>query len=448
MTTVFSAGGKIYHAACPGRLDVMGGVADYSGSLLLQMPVKERVKVKLQKRNDGWYHISTKVDGTAALFKISHSEWAGLSNRAAGNIIRSKPGGQWASYIMGCFIVLRNEQKANFSGATIEIDSEIPWGKGVSSSAALEVAVMKAIINAYQIKSGKYELPVWCQRVENEITGAACGLMDQLSVSYGRKARLLPVICQPCSVETPEIIPESIRFFGIDSGVRHAVSGSSYAEVRTAAFMGYSIIAHLEGASLNALERARATGMYRHLPFNGYLANITPSDFLQYAQHLPEKISGADFIQQYGVSIDTATTIDPSVMYSIRACAQHPVEENYRIRIFRELLKLKQDKKENEREKLMGELMFQSHKSYTRIGLGNDRTDEIVQMVREAGPAAGVFGARITGGGSGGTVCILAAGKKGRQTVKEIHAVCCARYGTELYLFRGSSNGALTLKEN
>ena len=447
MTTNFSADSKIYQASSPGRLDVMGGVADYSGSLLLQMPVKERVKVKLQKRKDGWYHISTVVDETTSQFKISQGEWEGLNYQEAGRLIRSKPAGQWAAYIIGCFIVLRKEKKAAFAGATIEISSDIPWGKGVSSSAALEMAVMKAIADAYHLQSDKYELPVLCQRVENEITGAACGLMDQLSVSYGRKSRLLPIVCQPCSVETPEKIPEQIRFFGIDSGVRHAVSGSSYAEVRAAAFMGYSIIALLEGASQNALERARETKNYGHLPFRGYLANMEPSEFmLRYQQHLPEKLSGAEFMQQFGVSIDAATTIDPSVMYSVRACARHPVEENYRIRIFRKLLKMKQDK--NEREKLLGELMYQSHQSYTYIGLGNERTDEIVQMVREAGAGAGVFGARVTGGGSGGTVCILSAGKKGKQTVKEIHAACCARYGSELYLFSGSSNGALTLKEN
>jgi L-arabinokinase len=449
MKSIFSAKGKIHKASSPGRLDVMGGVADYSGSLLLQMPIRERVNVRLQKREDGWIRIVTKVDGAPSEFGIHWNELDGLGNQQAGSLIRDKPGGQWATYILGCFILLSKEKKLNVTGATIEIDSEVPWGKGVSSSAALEISVMQAIADAWKLKFERYELPVLCQRVENEITGAACGLMDQLSVYFGKKSQLLPVICQPYAVEAPEKIPDPIRFYGIDSGVRHAVSGSSYAQVRVAAFMGYSIIALLEGASLNALIRAKETRQYDHLPFNGYLANIALSLFVhQYEHQLPEKLAGADFLRQYGVSIDSATSIDPTCIYHIRACVRHPVEENFRIRLFRQFLKLKKGTKETEREKLLGELMFQSHESYSRIGLGNERTDEIVHMVREAGFETGVFGARITGGGSGGTVCILTSGGKGKETIKEIHAACCARYGTGLYLFKGSSNGALTLKQN
>lgn len=448
MKSVFSREEKIYTASSPGRLDVMGGVADYSGSLLLQMPIRERVKVKLQKRNDGWIHIQTKADGGDATFSIQWNELKHLGNQLAGQLIRSRPGGHWASYILGCFVVLANEKKIEVSGASIAIESSIPWGKGVSSSAALEIAVMQSIVAAYKVKMEKYELPVFCQRVENEITGAACGLMDQLSVCYGRKSRLLPITCQPCNVEAPEGIPDQIRFYGIDSGVRHAVSGSSYEQVRVSAFMGYTIIALLEGASTNALLRARETRQYHHLPFKGYLANISPSIFVQqYEQKLPEKLSGADFLQQFGVSIDMAASIDPAAVYHIRACTRHPVNENHRVRLFRQLLTLNRDKNP-EREILLGELMLQSHQSYSDIGLGNERTDAIVQMVRDAGAASGVYGARITGGGSGGTVCILTAGKKGKQTIHEIHDACCARFGSDLYLFKGSSNGTLTLKKN
>src|SRR5688500_13789383 len=168
---------------------------------------------------------------------MQRNELQDLDNLHAGHLIRSKPGGQWASYILGCFVVLAREKSIVVTGANISIESSVPWGKGVSSSAALEIAVMQALVAAYKVKLEKYELPVFCQQVENEITGAACGLMDQLSVYYGRKERLLPITCQPCRVEEAEDIPDPIRFYGIDSGVRHAVSGSSYEQVRAAAFM-------------------------------------------------------------------------------------------------------------------------------------------------------------------------------------------------------------------
>ena len=81
--------------------------------------------------------------------------------------------------------------------------------------------------------------------------------------------------------------------------------------------------------------------------------------------------------------------------------------------------------------------MMQSHESYSAVGLGNEYTDKIVEMVRDAGTDNGVYGARVSGGGNGGTVCILSYGKEGKEAVKEIYG----RYNTGIkeanyFLFR------------
>ena len=95
----------------------------------------------------------------------------------------------------------------------------------------------------------------------------------------------------------------------------------------------------------------------------------------------------------------------------------------------------------------MGELMLQSHRSYSAVGLGNEYTDEIVQMVRESGATNGVFGGRVSGGGNGGTVCILGYGKEGKETIKNIHRRYRERRKQKVFLFSGSSNGALFLNQ-
>jgi L-arabinokinase len=77
--------------------------------------------------------------------------------------------------------------------------------------------------------------------------------------------------------------------------------------------------------------------------------------------------------------------------------------------------------------------------------LGNEHTDKIVGMVQEAGPEKGVFGARITGGGSGGTVCVLNYGKEGKRSVKEIFKLYKEERNKKLFYFSGSSPGALFL---
>ena len=84
------------------------------------------------------------------------------------------------------------------------------------------------------------------------------------------------------------------------------------------------------------------------------------------------------------------------------------------------MLKNLTDKNSSELLPLMGELMYQSHQSYNHCGLGNEFTDILVDMAHTRGVNSGVFGAKITGGGTGGTVCLMVYGEKGLLTAKEI----------------------------
>jgi L-arabinokinase len=229
MNDLFSKEEQIISATAPGRMDVMGGIADYSGSLLLQMPIKQTTTVSIQIRNDGLFNLRTQISKKkTADFNIHISVLKDKSLAEAGKIIKSIPGGDWAVYCLGCFLVLQKEKDIELTGANVFIQSTVPWGKGVSSSAALEIAVMNALNHIYKLSLGREELAVLAQMAENLVAGAPCGLMDQLSSHLGQKNKLLPLICQPHEVAKPLGIPRGIAFSGIDSGVRHAVSGASY----------------------------------------------------------------------------------------------------------------------------------------------------------------------------------------------------------------------------
>lgn len=450
MNDLFSTEEKIISATAPGRMDVMGGIADYSGSLLLQMPIKQTTTVSIQKRNDGVFHFRTQITKKKTNDFIIHlSAIKNNSLMEAGNVIKSVVGGDWAVYVLGCFLVLKKEKKISLEGANVFIESSVPWGKGVSSSAALEVATMNALNQLYQLSLGKEELAVLAQMAENLVAGAPCGLMDQLSCHLGQKNKLLPLICQPHQVDKPIGIPRGISFSGIDSGVRHAVSGASYSEVRAAAFMSYTIIALHEGATGEEIDRARKSGDWSKLPFKGFLANIPVSVFEEkYISILPEQISGRDFLSAYSLSIDTVTNVDENKVYRPSVCASHPVYENARVNEFKTLLK--NFKKQTDKQASliqMGNLMMQSHESYSAVGLGNEYTDKIVEMIRDAGPSRGVFGARVSGGGNGGTVCILSYGKEGKNAVKEVYHKYKQIKKQKLFFFSGSSHGAYSLNQ-
>src|SRR6186997_2094116 len=395
MNDLFSTEEKIISATAPGRMDVMGGIADYSGSLLLQMPIKQTTTVSVQKRNDGVFNFQTQITKKKTDdFKINISELDNRLLEEAGKIINTKQGGDWAVYVLGCFLVLQKENRIDLTGANVFIESNVPWGKGVSSSAALEVATMNALNQLYKLSLEREELAVLAQMAENHVADAPCGLMDQLSSHLGKKNKLLPLICQPHEVDKAISIPRGINFSGIDSGIRHALSGASYSDVRAAAFMSYTIIALNEGATVEELEQARTIGDWSKLPFKGFLANIPVSLFEEkYISLLPREISGKDFLSQYKVSIDTVTNIDEDKIYRPAVCGSHPVYENARVNEFRNLLKnfKKQEDKQGSLIR-MGNLMMQSHESYSAVGLGNEYTDKIVEMIHDAGTARGVFG--------------------------------------------------------
>src|SRR6187401_2111114 len=108
MKEFFSTNGSINSATAPGRMDVMGGIADYSGSLLLQMPIKQTTTVSIQKRNDGVFNFRTQTTKKKTEdFTINISEVINRSFEEAGKIIKTKPGGDWAVYVLVCFLVLQ-----------------------------------------------------------------------------------------------------------------------------------------------------------------------------------------------------------------------------------------------------------------------------------------------------------------------------------------------------
>jgi L-arabinokinase len=89
----------------------------------------------------------------------------------------------------------------------------------------------------------------------------------------------------------------------------------------------------------------------------------------------------------------------------------------------------------------MGELMYQSHQAYTSCGLGARATDLLVELCRKEGMKNGIYGAKITGGGAGGTVAIL-ADKKASEVIKRIFVTYSTSGMGNPYLFEGSSDGA------
>ena len=424
----FFAPAEIFVSRAPGRIDLMGGIADYSGSLVLQWPIAAGTNVAVQLQDTPAIQLCSLAPNPknpSRFFEMRLADFesndAPIDYSAARTMFRSDR--HWAAYVAGAFLVLRRERDCRFpKGARILIGSEVPEGKGVSSSAALEVAAMTAIAAAYNIELSPIEVAFLSQKVENLIAGAPCGVMDQMTAACGESHRLLALLCQPGELKGTISLPEELAIWGLDSGIRHSVAGVDYGVVRTAAFMGLRIIEETGGPDPH-----------------GYLANLTPDEFEDhFTSQLPSQMSGADFLQRYEGIADSVTAVDPNQIYPVFAATGHPVYEHARVKLFAKTLQNWQGTRDGWP---LGDLMYESHESYSACGLGSSVTDELVRLVRQADEDCGLYGAKITGGGSGGTVAVLGQ-RSAQPTIEAIAKRYAQRSGHEPLIISGSSAGA------
>ena len=427
----------------PGRLDVMGGIADYSGSLVLQLPIRNATHVALQRSDNSKVRVLSLGSGSERRFvEIDLTEFVTSKNEpitySEARKRFSDPREHWASYAVGAFLVLIREKNCEFSdGVSILIQSNVPEGKGVSSSAALEVSVMQAIDVAFNLGLEAREIASLSQKVENLIADAPSGIMDQMTSACGEEAKLLELLCQPDLVKGSVELPHELELWGIDSGVRHSVGGLDYGTVRTAAFIGYRMIADIAGLEVSSTDTPGKVQI-KDPRWHGYLANLTPSEFKNdFESSLPQRLSGEEFLKRYEGITDDVTSVTPDGEYPVRSATKHPIYENARVKSFAATLK---DWPGINAALGLGDLMFESHQSYSDCGLGSEATDFLANLVRET-VDEGLYGARITGGGSGGTVAVL--GRAGaKSAIENVTRRFNERTGYQPIVFSGSSAGA------
>ncbi|MGF1633232.1 MAG: galactokinase [Phycisphaerae bacterium] len=404
----------------PGRLDVMGGIADYTGSLVCEWPLAAAAAVATQPRPDRQVQVfsfNLFDENRPYTFAMPLDRLAGSSYeqlRAGFNAIEANQTPRaWAGYVVGCLYVLHAEGLLDLTamqGLNVAVWSTVPGGAGVSSSAALEVASMLNFLDAAGLgeRPDAMRLAAMCQTVENRVVGAPCGIMDQVASAAGQAGALLTMRCQPHDLQPPTPLPAGVQVVGINSNVKHAVGGGAYGRTRCAAFMGQTIIQ----AQMQAMARAAGKIMAAD-PTHGYLANLPLEDYKRFFRsYLPEEIGGEAFLSAYGPTADTATAVDPKTTYHVQGATDHHVWESHRVAEFvRHLHDAAATTNDPAARKLAldkaGHLMYASHISYTRDArLGADECDVLVDLVRANEPA-GLYGAKITGGGSGGTVAVL-----------------------------------------
>jgi L-arabinokinase len=264
--------------------------------------------------------------------------------------------------------------------------------------------------------------------------------MDQMASICGEAGNLMALLCQPAEFRGSIRLPDGLGVWGIDSGIRHAVTGADYSAVRIGAFMGYRILAALAGLRVTPGER-RGHVRIDDPRWRGYLANVGSEAFRGFERDVPEILDGDAFLARYQGTTDLVTSVDPARRYAVRTPTAHPIYEHERVTEWSRLLTASPSHRDAPDAVRLGALMYESHASYSACGLGSDGTDRLVTLARAAGSARGIYGAKITGGGSGGTVAILADASAG-DTVRGIAREYARETGADAYVFEGTSPGA------
>lgn len=425
----------------PGRLDVMGGMADYSGTLAVQMPVDRGVYVLAGRRDD--QRVCVVSQGWDAQTEPVRSEWTlSLLYQSDGQITRADEfrkhfaATPWALHVNGVFLSLLEAGLVPHyaGGVTLVVQSDIPTQAGLASSAAIQVAVAKALAALFEVELSDASLLSACQTANLEVVGAEPGMVDHVTCLLGERDALLQIHCQPGGVVGPISFPEEVKCVAVASGVRLPIFCGRYADNRVSAMLGRMLIDRM-------LRLAGEPGD----PAGGYLANISPNEYVRrFRNELPVKMRGKDFIAQYGWTDDGRMGLDPNRIYKVRSRTEHHIYENARTHRFLE--RLARTRRTGERGALVeaGELMYASHWSYgQRCGMGSIETDVLVNLIRDRGHDRGLYGAKVTGGGCGGVVAVLMADHDAaRAALQEACAEYAVKTGHEATLIAGSSPGA------
>jgi galactokinase len=203
-------------ASAPGRVNLLGEHTDYNDGLVLPTAIALSTEVALGSSRDGRFHfISEELPGTSATVDFDDGE---------------RPPAGYGRYVHGCVEVLRHSGYL-VGPCCIAVRSTVPMGAGLSSSAALEVAVLRGLRLLHGLDYDDVTLARLAQRAEIDYAGVQCGIMDQMTSSIGEPGQLLFLDTRSLESRLLPFPPETeIAVF--DSGVSRSLAASGYNERR------------------------------------------------------------------------------------------------------------------------------------------------------------------------------------------------------------------------
>ena len=221
-------------AFAPGRVNLIGEHTDYNDGFVLPMAIQEGIAAAFAPSGDDIVRVYASDFG-----KTREIALAALSD---GPI----PISGWFKYAAGMAWAMQSAA-LRLQGTSIALSSNLPSGAGLSSSAAVEIAIARALAAGAGIAWDPRAVSRMAQRAEHEFAGVACGIMDQMAVACARDGRALLIDCR--SLETDDVeLPTAVAVVVINSGVRRSLSSSAYNDRRAACERAVTAVQQLDPA--------------------------------------------------------------------------------------------------------------------------------------------------------------------------------------------------------
>ncbi len=229
----------------PGRINLIGEHTDYNDGFVLPAAIQKAAIVSLETRDDNLVQMIALDMGDDLIIPIDKI---------------AKQNKDWANYLIG--VIAQFQKKFSFpTGFTIQLQSNVPIGAGLSSSAAIECALSFAINEIFEFGLTKMELALLAQKAEHEFAGVQCGIMDQFASLFGKKDQVVLLDCQNLSYQYFPLSLGEYEIVLLDTQVKHALASSEYntrrAECEKAVAMiqeKYAHVTSLRQATIAMLE--------------------------------------------------------------------------------------------------------------------------------------------------------------------------------------------------
>jgi galactokinase len=339
-------------AQAHGRVNLIGEHTDYNGGWVLPTTIPQKTTVTLLRRQDNEVHAYS----TNSLKSSRAGDHYTLGKETVTNT--------WLDYLQGITKILQAEGH-RLSGFDVHVDSTVPVGSGLSSSAALEISVLKALREAFHLKLTDEALALIGQRTENEFVGARVGIMDQMACALANAGEALFLDTKTLAYEHVRIPTEKMDLIVINSGLAHQNSSGSYNQRRAECEEACKLLGVQELRELDIKDLPRL-------------------------EKLPEVL---------------------------KRRARHVITENQRVHEAVKALR------SGEMEKL-GQLFYESHDSMSQdYAVSIPEIDLLVKICRRQ---PDVYGARLTGGGFGGSIVAISKPGAGSKVAKAVVAAYAA----------------------